>query len=140
QVEDQILDVPQTIFDLVAEDPKEEHVSGDMRDAAVHEHRSNEREVKRNRRQCVGESFVCSKLLQKNKNKDVDCDEQVIDPWCCLSVSVVVVQWKNHGPCTSCLEFETQLRTHRLCRESLIYAAIGGRYACVNQRRLVWSQ
>ena len=50
QVEDEVPDMAQTIFDVVAKDPKEEHVAEDVRDAAVHEHRSEQREVNRKRR------------------------------------------------------------------------------------------
>ena len=40
----------QTIFNVVAKDPKEKHVAEDVRDAAVHEHRRDQREPNRNRR------------------------------------------------------------------------------------------
>src|SRR5262249_4236848 len=50
QVEDQITNVAQAIFDVVAEDPKEQHVAGDVGKAAVHEHRRKERQVNRTRR------------------------------------------------------------------------------------------
>jgi hypothetical protein len=63
QVEDQILHVAQTILDVVAEDPEEEHVAGDVREAAVHEHRREEREVNRTRRRTkTGNDYVARVL------------------------------------------------------------------------------
>jgi hypothetical protein len=35
--------VAKVIFDVVAEDPQEQHVAQQMGDAAVHEHRGDER-------------------------------------------------------------------------------------------------
>ena len=41
--------MPQTVFEVVAENPQVEHVAEDVHDAAVHEHRADEREVDRHR-------------------------------------------------------------------------------------------
>lgn len=38
-VEHDVANVPQTIFDVVPEDPQEEHVEAEMQDVGVHEHR-----------------------------------------------------------------------------------------------------
>jgi hypothetical protein len=37
--------VPHAIFEVIAEYPEEKHVAEDVRDAAVHEHRSKQREI-----------------------------------------------------------------------------------------------
>src|ERR1700730_1817428 len=50
QIEDQIPEMPQTVLDIVTKDPEEQHVAKDVRDAAVHEHRGDQREIHRNRR------------------------------------------------------------------------------------------
>src|SRR5204863_4252647 len=50
EVIEEISQMAKTIFDVVAEDKKEKHVAEDVSDAAVHEHRSDEREINRNRR------------------------------------------------------------------------------------------
>src|SRR6185369_3752617 len=50
QVKDHILHMAQTILDVVAEDPEKQHVARDVREAAVHEHRGEERQVNRARR------------------------------------------------------------------------------------------
>src|SRR5712692_7159864 len=47
---DKITKVPDAIFDVVAKDKKKKHVAEDVREAAVHEHRSDQREVNGNRR------------------------------------------------------------------------------------------
>ncbi len=39
QIEDDELDLAHTVFDVVAEDPEEEHVAGQVQEPAVHEHR-----------------------------------------------------------------------------------------------------
>ena len=38
----------QSIFNVIAKDPKEQHISENVRQPRVHEHRSDEREVNRN--------------------------------------------------------------------------------------------
>src|SRR6266478_9990650 len=50
QVKDQITKVAQPIFDVIAENEKKKHVAKDVRDAAVHEHGSDQREIDWNRR------------------------------------------------------------------------------------------
>ena len=47
----------QTIFDVVAKDPKEEHVAEDVGNAAVHEHRSDQRQIDGNRRRLESRHF-----------------------------------------------------------------------------------
>ena len=37
----------QAVFEVVSKDPEEEHVAGDVCDAAVHEHRNNQGQVNR---------------------------------------------------------------------------------------------
>src|SRR6267142_5796780 len=41
--------MPEAILDVVTKDPEEQHIAKDVGDAAVHEHRSDQREVDRNR-------------------------------------------------------------------------------------------
>ena len=38
------------VLDVVAKNPKEEHVAGDVRDAAMHEHRNDQGEINGTRR------------------------------------------------------------------------------------------
>src|ERR1043165_881044 len=47
QIKNYVLHMPETILDVVTKDPQEEHITGDVRDAAVHEHRRYERQVNR---------------------------------------------------------------------------------------------
>ena len=56
------------IFDVVAKDKKKKHVAEDVRDAAVHEHRSDQREVNRNRRRLQSRHLVplTGELLHHN--------------------------------------------------------------------------
>src|SRR6266571_292907 len=57
--------MPKSIFDVVAKDEKEEHVAEDVRDAAMHEHRGEQREVNRNRSRLQTRHFdsLSSKVL-----------------------------------------------------------------------------
>src|SRR5258705_2667004 len=45
KIESQVTEVPQTIFDVVTKDPKEEHVARNVCDAAMHKHRGKKRYV-----------------------------------------------------------------------------------------------
>ena len=47
EVEDEEAPVPESVFDVVAEDPQVEHVAGDVEQAAVHEHRGEDRRERR---------------------------------------------------------------------------------------------
>jgi len=47
QVEDQIAQAPEPVLDVVAEDPEEEHVAGEVQHAPVEEHRQEHREIDR---------------------------------------------------------------------------------------------
>src|SRR5438552_12015376 len=49
EVKNQISNMTEAIFDVVTKDKKEKHVAEDVRNAAVHEHRSEQRQVNRNR-------------------------------------------------------------------------------------------
>src|SRR5439155_16241643 len=57
QVKYQITKVAHAIFDVIAEDEKKEHVAEDMRDASMHEHGSDQREIDRNRRRLKSRHF-----------------------------------------------------------------------------------
>jgi hypothetical protein len=50
QVEDQELDRPHRVLDVVAEDPQEQHVAAEVQQAAVHEHRGEDGHPGRRRR------------------------------------------------------------------------------------------
>ena len=50
QIVEEVTNVPESILDVVAKDKKKKHVAKDVRDAAVHEHRSQQSEIDRNRR------------------------------------------------------------------------------------------
>src|SRR5882762_4662220 len=47
EIKNEISKVTETIFNIVAKDKKEKHVAEDVSDAAMHEHRSDQREVSR---------------------------------------------------------------------------------------------
>ena len=55
--------MPQAIFDVVAKDPKEKHVPEDVRQAAMHEHGSDQRKENRNR--CRLQSRISRRLTGK---------------------------------------------------------------------------
>ena len=56
------------IFDVVAKDKKKKHVPEDVRQAAVHEHRSEQREIDGNRRRLQSRHFelLAGELLHDN--------------------------------------------------------------------------
>src|SRR5437667_1800845 len=50
KIKDQITKVAHAIFDVIAENEKKKHVAKDVRDASVHEHGSDQRQIDGNRR------------------------------------------------------------------------------------------
>ena len=57
QVKYQITKVTQAIFDVIAENEKKEHVAEDVRDASMHEHGRDQREIDGNRRRLESRHF-----------------------------------------------------------------------------------
>ena len=57
QVKYQITKVAHAIFDVIAEDEKKEHVAEDVRDASMHEHGRDQREIDWNRRRLEARHF-----------------------------------------------------------------------------------
>ena len=67
KIKDQIAKVANAIFDVIAEDEKKKHVAEDVRQAAVHEHRSDQRQVNRDRRWLQArhlDALTCERLHQ----------------------------------------------------------------------------
>src|SRR5438552_6995937 len=48
EVKNEISQVTEAIFDIIAKDKKKKHIAEDVSDAAVHEHRSDQREISGN--------------------------------------------------------------------------------------------
>ena len=55
EIENGVARMPQVVFDVVAEDPEKQHVAEQVHQAAVHEHRNQQREIHR-----------AGRLLQRN--------------------------------------------------------------------------
>ena len=67
KIKDQIAKVANAIFDVIAEDEKKKHVAEDVRQAAMHEHRSDQRQVNRDRRWLQArhlDALTCERLHQ----------------------------------------------------------------------------
>src|ERR1041385_8743031 len=72
QIVDQITNVPEPIFNVVPKDKKKKHVAKDVRDAAVHEHRRDQREPNRNGRRLQPRHLhpLTGKVLNCNGPRD----------------------------------------------------------------------
>src|SRR2546421_12848659 len=72
KVENKIPQVTETVFDVVAKDKKEKHIAENVRDAPMHEHRGEQREVNRN--QCRLQSWhlhaLAGELLDRDRPRD----------------------------------------------------------------------
>src|SRR5204863_8471305 len=71
-IENKIPQVTKTNFDVVTKDEKEKHIAENVRDAAMHEHRGEQREVNRNRRRLQAWHFdaLAGELLDSYRTGD----------------------------------------------------------------------
>ena len=81
QIEDQELDRPELVLDVVAEDPQIEHVAAEMQPAAVHEHGGEDgghvagwvlAEPGRNERPLANEGIAAVQLDEEEENVERD--------------------------------------------------------------------
>src|SRR5687768_126075 len=68
EVENEIADVAQTVLDVVAEDPEEEHVAAQVSNASMHEHGREQRQI--NGERCFSESGNQELLAGSGMNDD----------------------------------------------------------------------
>ena len=104
EIEEQELEPAETILDIVAEDPQEQHVAEQMHPAAVQEHRGEDGigigcrrigEARRDEGKLLDEPVARGELDQEHDHVERDEDDR--DDRHGAALRVVVAQWKHGG-------------------------------------------